>query len=94
LIKEQIMPTLSMFLGILIKMNWKDTGQHNAPHFHAIYGEHKAVFTLDGEKIAGDFPKRQTAFVKAWALLHEDELKADWELAVNGEETFRIEPLK
>jgi len=60
-----------MFLGILIKMNWKDTGQHNTPHFHAFYGEHEAVFGFDGEIIAGSFPRRQSVFVKAWALIHE-----------------------
>ena len=88
------MPTLSLFYGILIKMNWKDTGQHNAPHFHAFYGEHEAVFGFDGDIIAGRFPKKQSAFVRAWALLHEDDLEANWSLAVNGEDIFRIEPLK
>lgn len=88
------MPTLSMFLGILIKMNWKDTGQHNTPHFHAFYGEYEAVFGLDGEIIAGSFPRKQSAFVKAWTLLHEDEIAANWKLAVGGEETFRIAPLR
>ena len=43
------MPTISLFYGILIKMNWKDTGQHSSPHFHAFYGEYEAVFGLDGE---------------------------------------------
>jgi hypothetical protein len=88
------MPTLSMFYGILIKMNWKDIGQHKMPHFHAIYGDCEAVFGLDGEIVAGEFPARQSSFVKSWALIHEDDLKADWELAKNGEETFRIEPLR
>lgn len=54
----------------------------------------QSSFALDGEILAGEFPKRQAAFVKAWALLHEDDLKANWTLAVNGEETFRIDPLK
>jgi hypothetical protein len=26
--------------------------------------------------------------------IHKDELFADWELAVSGEEPFRIEPLR
>ena len=43
------MPTISMFYGILIKMNWKDVGQHNQPHFHAFYGDYEASFSLDGE---------------------------------------------
>lgn len=88
------MPTLSMFLGILVKMNWKDVGQHNQPHFHAFYGDYEASFLLDGEILAGEFPKKQAAFVRAWALIHEDELLANWKLAVNGEEIFRIDPLK
>jgi len=88
------MPTLSLFYGILIRMNWKDTGQHNSPHFHAYYGEYEAVFGLDGEIIAGNFPKKQSAYVKAWALLREKDLVANWQLAVNGEDIFRIEPLK
>ena len=88
------MPTLSMFFGIMIKMNWKDTGQHKTPHFHAFYGGFEAVFDLTGEIISGEFPKRQSAFVKAWSLLHDDELSANWALAANGEEIFRIDPLK
>ncbi len=88
------MPTISMFYGIIIKMNWRDSGQHNAPHFHAFYGEYEASFSLDGELLAGSFPKRQAAFIRAWALLHEDDLLANWKLASNGETTFRITPLR
>ena len=75
-------------------MNWMDVGQHNQPHFLAFYGDYEPSFALDGEILAGEFPKRQAVFVKAWALLHEDDLRANWRLAVNGEETFRIDPLK
>ena len=32
--------------------------------------------------------------VEAWILIHEDELMADWELAISGEEIFKIDPLK
>ena len=88
------MPTISKFFGITIRMSFKDEGQHNLPHFHASYGDSLAVFGLDGEIIKGDFPPRQSAFIKAWALLHEEALAANWELAVNGEETFRIDPLQ
>jgi len=88
------MPTLSLFYGILIKMNWKDVGKHKMPHFHAYYGEYEAVFCLNGEIIEGSFPSKQASYVKAWALLREDDLVANWSLALNGEETFRIEPLK
>ena len=87
------MPTISMFQGILIRMYWRDTDRHKLPHFHAYYGDKEAVFNLEGELISGSFPKKQTAYVKAWALLHADDLAANWSLAMNGEETFRIDPL-
>ena len=88
------MPTLSMFFGIIIRMYWTDTDRHKAPHFHAYYGDNEAVFTLDGELLSGSFPRKQAALVKAWAILHEDELEANWTLSIRNEETFRIEPLR
>ena len=87
-------PIISLFLGIIIRMYWHDNDKHKMPHMHAFYGEYEAVFTLDGEILSGDFPKKQAAFVKAWALLHEEDLNANWKLALNGEEIFRIEPLR
>ena len=61
-----------MFYGITTRMNWEDKGQHNQPHFHAYYGEHKAIFGLNGEILAGNFPARRGAPVKARALLHDE----------------------
>ena len=80
--------------GILIKMNWKDNDKHHLPHFHAYYNEFEASFDLNGEIITGSFPAKQTAFVKAWALLHQDELAANWKLAVEDEQVFKIKPLQ
>ena len=88
------MPTISMFYGIVIRMYWRDTDRHKMPHFHAYYGDDEAVFTLDGELLSGSMPHKQSAYIKAWALLHEDELKANWELAYRHEETYKIEPLR
>ena len=61
-------------------MNWKDNDKHHLPHFHAYYNEFEASFDLNGKIITGSFPAKQTAFVKAWALLHQDELAANWRL--------------
>lgn len=48
------MPTISMFYGIVIQMFWRD---HNPPHFHALYGEHEAVFDLrDLRVLRGTLP--------------------------------------
>ncbi|MBR1419052.1 MAG: DUF4160 domain-containing protein [Synergistaceae bacterium] len=88
------MPTISLFYGIIIRMFWRDIDKHKMPHVHAYYGEFEAVFTFDGEILSGEFPNKQAALVKAWALLHEDDLNANWKLALNGEETYRIEPLR
>ena len=75
-------------------MYWTDSDQHKLPHFHAYYSEYEAVFALDGEILAGQMPRKQAALIKAWALLHEDELDANWRLANNGETVERIAPLK
>ena len=47
----------------------------------------------DGEILAGNLPRKQLRLVQAWIELHRDELMADWELAVNGEELYKITPL-
>jgi len=47
----------------------------------------------DGEILAGNLPRKQLRLVQAWIELHRDELIADWELAVNGEEPYKITPL-
>ena len=49
---------------------------------------------MSGEVLAGDLPSGKARLVQAWIEIHRDELHADWELAVNGEEVFKIEPLK
>ncbi|WP_343349091.1 DUF4160 domain-containing protein [Terrisporobacter petrolearius] len=44
--------------------------------------------------IDGKLPKKQLRLVLAWAELHQDELLANWEIAMNSELPFKIEPLK
>ncbi len=89
------MPTLSMFYGIVIRMYFLDDKQHHAPHLHAEYAGKRAVFSiLDGEVLAGELPSGKARLVQAWIEIRREELLADWQLAVNGEEVFKIEPLK
>ena len=88
-------PTISMFYGIIIAMHWESGEPHHLPHIHAEYQDHEAVFSLpEGELLAGSLPRRQTRFVQGWIALHEDELLANWRLAMNDQQLFRIEPLK
>lgn len=50
------MPEISRFLGIVIAMFYND---HNPPHFHAKYGDFKAVIAIEtGEVIEGRLPPR------------------------------------
>lgn len=89
------MPIISMFYGIIIAIYYEDTGQHNKPHIHARYqGKKASICIKDGTVLAGNFPAKQLRMVQVWIDIHKDELIADWELAVSGEEPFRIDPLK
>lgn len=89
------MPIICMFYGIIIRMYFMDTRQHSRPHLHADYSGSDAVFALDDCTIlAGKLPVKQTRLVQAWIELHRDELLADWQLAVEGQTPFKIEPLR
>ena len=43
------MPVLSMFYGIIIRMQSEKGGKHHLPHIHAICGDDESVFTLEGD---------------------------------------------
>lgn len=88
------MPTLSLFYGIIIRMYSEPNGKHNVPHIHAEYQGSKAVFGLDGELIEGDFPRKQRKMVEAWVTIHEDDLRANWQLLLEGQQFFKIAPLQ
>lgn len=89
------MPILSMFFGIIIRMFFSDNKQHKLPHIHAEFAGERAVFNIvDGELISGSIPSKKTRLVQAWIEIHREELMADWQLAVNDEDVFKIEPLR
>lgn len=86
------MPTISMFRGIRIFMNWRE---HQPPHFHATYGGDEVLVSIrDIEVLEGAIPHKQLKMLLGWAALHQDELLENWELAENKQELFAIEPLK
>lgn len=89
------MPTISMFYGILISIMFEDGERHNLPHIHVRYAGQKASINIEnGDVLAGDIPSKQLKMVQAWIEIHKDELFADWELALGGEQLFRIAPLQ
>jgi hypothetical protein len=89
------MAIISMFYGIIISMYFFDNQKHKLPHIHVKYQDDEAVFAImDGELIEGKLKTNKLRLVQAWIEIHRDELMADWDLAVNGQEIFKIEPLK
>ena len=89
------MPSVSRFLGIVIKMYFDEGEQHHLPHLHAEYAGDEAVFNIDtGEKIAGKFPPKQTLFVQTWVLLHQEELMENWKLVSADKPIIKIKPLR
>lgn len=88
------MPVISQFFGIVIRMFFKEFGEHHLPHIHISYNEFQAVYDLEGNKLEGDFPKKQSKLVEAWIIIHSEELKSLWKLMQEGEDYFKIEPLK
>ena len=53
------MPALSMFYGIIVRMQSERGGKHNKPHIHALYGEEEIVVSTYGEILEGAFPNKQ-----------------------------------
>ncbi|RPI69085.1 MAG: DUF4160 domain-containing protein [Geobacteraceae bacterium] len=47
----------------------------------------------EGELLIGHLPPKKHKMVVAWIVIHEDELRADWDLAVNGKKPFSIRGL-
>jgi hypothetical protein len=89
------MATLSVFYGIIISMFYGDNKHHKNPHIHAQYQNFEASFSIpDGEIIAGSLPLKKIRLVQAWIIMHDEDLMANWELATNEKNIFKIEPLK
>jgi hypothetical protein len=86
------MPTISKFYGILIRMYFND---HSPPHFHAEYGEHKAIVAIEQLTVTeGRLPRRAQQLVLDWAELHQQELLEDWRLCMAKEQPKQIAPLQ
>lgn len=86
------MPTISMFRGIKVYINWRD---HMPPHFHAKYGKDEVIVDIRTiEVLDGELPSKQLKMLLGWAAFHQEELLENWELATQQQELFSIEPLK
>ena len=89
------MPVISMFYGVIILMYYFDNRRHHQPHIHVQYSDEEAVISKpEGDLMEGSLRSAKLKLVRAWIEIHQDELMADWELAVNGRQVFKIDPLK
>jgi hypothetical protein len=89
------MAIISMFYGIIISIYFFDNRRHKKPHLHVQYQDEEAVITIpDGVVMEGSLKPNKLKLVEAWIEIHKDEIMADWQLASNGQEIFKIEPLK
>jgi hypothetical protein len=54
-----LVPELSQFFGIVIRMFAEVGAEHHVPHFHAYYQEEVGIYSIDPvEMIAGSLPSR------------------------------------
>jgi hypothetical protein len=86
------MPYISMFFGIIIRMFHNE---HNPPHFHAEYQGQRGIFDFKGNMLKGNMrSKTAQKLIREWAVLHQDELAANWNKAEKGKQPDRIAPLE
>ncbi len=89
------MAIIAMFYGIIVSMYYFDNRRHHLPHIHVKYQEQEAVIAIPGgEVLEGELKSSKMKLAQAWIEIHQDELLADWELASQGENVFKIDPLK
>ena len=89
------MPPISMFYGLIVYMYFIDNRQHTIPHIPVRYqGEEVVVSVPQGDVLEGKIPVSKMKLLQAWIELHKDELVANWELAVSGQQPYKIEPLR
>jgi hypothetical protein len=76
-------------------MYYFDNRKHQMPHIHLKCGDDEAVISIpNGEVIEGSIRSNKLKLAQAWIEIHQDELMRNWDLAVTGQQVFRIEPLR
>ena len=74
-----MMPEISRFYGIIIKMFFKPK-EHEPSHIHALYGEYIGIFDLKTlEMTDGDLPQKAQNLVKEWLAINKEKLQKMWE---------------
>ncbi len=86
------MPEISRFFGIIVTVNYAD---HLPPHFHARYGEQRALVGLESlALIRGQLSPRALGMITEWAAMHREALADNWSLARHQAPLKKIAPLE
>ncbi|MDR2745906.1 MAG: DUF4160 domain-containing protein [Treponema sp.] len=84
------MPVISRFLGMVIKMYFRQS-EHNPPHIHVIYGEYVGLVDIQTlEMLEGDLPPRALSLIREWMSLYKDDLLNIW----NTQNFIELPPLE
>lgn len=84
------MPTISRFYGIVIRMYFAD---HAPAHFHAAYGDDRAVLEIATGRVLRRAVPRALRMVREWSAMHRDDLVDNWHRAQEPAALVPIEPL-
>ncbi|WP_422463020.1 MULTISPECIES: DUF4160 domain-containing protein [unclassified Endozoicomonas] len=64
-------------------------------HIHVHYQDCSAIIEIPtGGVLEGSLPKNKQKLVDAWIEIHKESLMANWDLAINSDSVFKIDPLK
>ena len=88
------MPVICTFSGIKIYIYVERNKRHKIPHLHAYHNEDSIVVDFEGNVLEGGLPRKKQAMLVAWTMMHEDELRENYALMLEGKLPFRIEPLR
>ena len=85
------MPEICRFLGIKFFMYFNE---HNPPHFHVEYNEHKASIEISNLGVMeGKLPAKVLGLVVEWAESNQEALLHNWNTIKTTGEYHTIDPL-
>lgn len=83
------MPTVAYVFGMKVQLFY---GDHDPPHFHVEYGEHRARVSIATLTLLdGALPTRKKRRLLAWAAEHQEQLSQGWADVCNDRKPRRIE---
>jgi len=89
------MSSISAFYGIVVYMYLMGNKQHKLPHIHVKYSGDEVIVSIPDDKtLEESIHASRMQLLQAWIEIHKDELMADWDLIVSGEQPYKIDPLR